>query len=203
MFVQMIQARVKDAAGVDAAEQRWLKDVQPGAKGWLGITRGMTKDNELVTVVRFDTEQNARANSDRPEQGVWWNEMSQNFVGEATFFDSSEVDTFGKGGSDDAGFVQIITGKGTDPKRLREIDREMVKEMDTADEQQRPDVIGGFSAWNGDRFVQVIYFTSEELARENEAKGFDGDAKALMEESQSLIEDIRFFDITEPQLHSG
>jgi hypothetical protein len=199
MFVQMIRARVKDPAGIDAAAKRWQQELQPGAKGWLGTTSGTTKDNELITVVRFQDEASARANSERPEQSAWWNDFSKNLEGEATFFDSGEVDTFGKGGSDDAGFVQIITGKGKNKNRLKEID----KEMESAVTQPRSDVIGGTSAWSGDRFVQVIYFTTEKEARENEAKGFDGDAKALMEEMQSLMDDVRFFDLNEPSLHSA
>ncbi len=198
MFIQVIQARVKDAAGVEAAVQRWQQDLKPGATGWLGVTRGITKDNELVTVVRFDNEQNARANSDRPEQGAWWNEMAKNLEGDATFFDSSEVDTFGKGGSDQAGFVQIITGAAKDKKRFKELDQE----MDSAMEGQRPDVIGGTTAWSGNKFVSVIYFTNEKEARTNEAKGVEGDAKALMEEWQSLMEDVRFLDLNDPKMES-
>lgn len=198
MFVQVIQARVKDAAGVDAAVQRWQKELKPGAKGWLGVTTGITKDDELVTVVRFDNEENARANSARSEQGAWWAEMSKNFDGEATFFDSSEIDTFGKGGSDDAGFVQVMIGTAKDKKRMKELD----KEMEAMTEQVRPDVIGGVTAWKGDQYATVIYFTSEKEARENEAKGIDGDAKATMEEMQSLMGDAKFLDLSSPKMHS-
>lgn len=196
MFVQMVQGKAKDVAAIEASMQRWIQDLKPRAKGWLGATTGITTQGEFVAVVRFDTEQNARANSDSAEQTAWWNEFSKNLDGDASFFDSTEVEEFGAGGSDDAGFVQIITGNGKDKNRLKQID----KEMDAATETQRPDVIGGINAWSGDRFVQVIYFTSEKEARANEAKGFEGDAKALMEEMQAITDDVRFLDINEPKM---
>jgi hypothetical protein len=201
MFVQVIQGRVKDAAGIDAAVKLWQEKLKPGAKGWLGTTSGITKDNESVAVVRFDTEANARANSERPEQTAWWkNEMSKNFEGEPTFFESGEVDTFGKGGSDKAGFVQIMKGTTKDKARAKELDAE----MEAANSQeQRPDVIGGITAWQGDDFVTVIYFTSEKEARAGEAKGFEGDVKAAVEEMQAITADLKFIDLTEPKLISA
>ena len=36
----------------------------------------MTADGRMVALVRFDSEEAARRNSDRPEQGAWWEGMA-------------------------------------------------------------------------------------------------------------------------------
>ena len=198
MFIQVVQGRVKDPGGISKALDRWNQELKPGAKGWLGATSGFTKDNGYIAVVRFADEKSARANSDRPEQGEWFtNEMSKNFEGQPTFFDSTDVETFGAGGSDDAGFVQIITGKALDRKRMQEVEKEM-----SALPNQRPDVIGGTTAYSGDKFVTVVYFTSEKEARAGESKGFEGEAKRLSDEMMSLMTDVQFIDLNEPRLES-
>ena len=51
----------------------------------------MTDDGTLVLLARFESEEAARANSERPEQGEWWAETEKIFDGEPTFKDSSMV----------------------------------------------------------------------------------------------------------------
>jgi len=72
MFIQVIQGKVADAEGLRAAIDRWGQELQPGATGWLGTTGGITDDGTFVATVRFDSEDAARRNSQRPEQGAWW-----------------------------------------------------------------------------------------------------------------------------------
>ena len=61
------------------------------AAGWLGTTAGITDDGRLVVLARFESEEVARANSDRPEQGRWWDSLAAHFKGEASFFDSDDA----------------------------------------------------------------------------------------------------------------
>ena len=68
MFVQVIEGRVQDAAALRAAIDDWFQQVAPGATGWLGSTGGVTEDGRAIALVRFESEQAARENSDRPEQ---------------------------------------------------------------------------------------------------------------------------------------
>ncbi len=68
MFVQVIQGQVSDSEQVRAAFDRWVRDLAPGAAGWLGSTAGVTEDGRFVALVRFASEEEARRNSDRPEQ---------------------------------------------------------------------------------------------------------------------------------------
>ena len=92
MFVQVIQGHVSDAASVRAQLDRWATEVAPGAVGWLGSTAGVTDDGALVALARFESEEAAQQNSDRPEQSAWWEQMATLFTDEPTFHNSTSVD---------------------------------------------------------------------------------------------------------------
>jgi hypothetical protein len=83
VFVQIIRGKVSDPDAVRPAVDRWMKELGPAAEGWLGSTGGVTVDDELFMLVRFESEEAARANSDKPEQGQWWAEMEKLLDGEA------------------------------------------------------------------------------------------------------------------------
>jgi hypothetical protein len=180
MFVQVIQGSVADAAELRACLDRWKRDVAPGATGWLGSTGGVTADGRAIAVVRFESEDAARANSERPEQHQWWMETSKLFAGDVTFHDCPQVYEFGRGGSDDAGFVQVIQGRVTDQARALELMRRTEEPM----RDLRPDV------------------TSQEAAREGERKTAPPEVQKLMEEEMALMVDVVYFDLTDPWLDS-
>src|SRR5689334_17501448 len=71
-FVQVIQGRVTDAAALQHQIETWAAELSPGASGWLGSTGGATDDGRFIAVVRFESEEAARRNSERPEQDAWW-----------------------------------------------------------------------------------------------------------------------------------
>ena len=122
MFVQVITGKVTDTAAVRAGFDRWLEELAPGAKGWLGSTAGVTDDGRVVILARFESEEAARRNSDRPEQGQWWAETAKLFDGEATFRDSTKVMPDLRGDPAQAGFVQVMQGQqGPDPDRAQEL----------------------------------------------------------------------------------
>lgn len=199
MFVQVIQGRVTDPEQVRAALQRWGRELAPGAKGWLGSTAGVTGDGRFIALARFESEEAARQNSDRPEQGQWWEETSRLFDGEVTFHDSTRVDVDVNGDPDQAGFVQVMQGRTSDPERAREL---MNQDPD-AWAEFRPDVIGSVGVQHGDAYTVALYFTSEEEAREGERKEPPPNLKALMEEMDSLaVGTPDFFDLKQPWLFS-
>jgi hypothetical protein len=197
MFAQVIQGRATDPAGLQKQWERWNQDIKPKAKGFLGATAGITPQGEFITIARFESEEAAKSNSDLPEQSAWWEETSQ-YLADPMFHDCTEVDTFAAGGSDDAGFVQVIQGKTKDVAKSRELDSRMEEGMREA----RPDVIGGITAWHPEngRFTSVIYFTSEAEARSKE-KDMESaeDAQKYMREMEALSDgEPKFLDLPEP-----
>jgi hypothetical protein len=200
MFVQVIEGHVADREGLRAEVDRWMRDLKPQAEGFLGTTAGVAHDNSFVAIVRFESEEAARANSDRPEQGEWWDGFSANLNGEVRFTDCPDVDTFGAGGSDDAGFVQVITGRAD-----RDALRSMAAETEDIMRRSRPDVIGGIIGWPGDgSFVQVVYFTSEAEARAAEqAEPASDEEREAWERMNSAMHFERFIDLSEPWLYGG
>jgi hypothetical protein len=200
MFVQVIQGKIADADGLRAAVERWRDEIAPQVTGWLGSTGGASADGTAIAVIRFESEEAARRNSERPEQQQWWAQASTYFDGEVTFHDCPEALTFLDGGSDDAGFVQIIQGRTTDPGRMRQL----MEQSSDALRQLRPDVIGGTVALHGDGgFTQVVYFISEAAAREGERKESPPELKAIDDEVASLFTEATFFDLPRPWLHSA
>lgn len=199
MFVQVIQGRAKDAAGLRKQFDKWNSELKPGAEGFLGSTGGVTDDGEFIMCARFQSEQAARLNSDRTEQGQWWSETESYLDGPATFHDCTKAQEFMRGGADDAGFVQIIQGRAKDAKRLQELSDEFDKELASL----RPDIIGGYHAEHGDgSFTDVNYFTSEAEARKGESQDYPDDVKARFDEWGSLIEGIKFIDLRDPWMMS-
>src|SRR5215211_2725638 len=200
VFVQVIQGQVDDAAKVRAAMDRWAEELAPGAEGWLGSTAGVTEDGRFIALARFESEEAARRNSDRPEQDRWWSETSQLFTGEASFRDSDDVTLDLAGDPDDAGFVQVIQGQGTDPDRARELMAEDSSEW--AD--FRPEIIGSVAVGHdGGAYTMAMYFTSEAEAREGERKELPPKLKAQMDEMAALSVGVPdFFDIKQPWLYS-
>lgn len=199
MFVQIIQAQVKDADGVMRSLDTWKTEVGPKAQGWLGTTAGITPAGELVAVARFESEEIAMKNSDSPEQTKWWENFSQSLDGEATFFNSSGVSLSGKGGSDNAGFVQVMQGKVNDIEKAKALDARMEQGMD----DKRPDVIGSLTAYQDDgTFYSVIYFTSMEEARQGEKEMTENPPPEMAEWSALMEGEMKFYDLEEPVLVS-
>jgi hypothetical protein len=199
MFIQVIQSRVKGEAGLRTALDRWQEKLQPGAPGWLGTTAGVTEDGRFIALARFEDADAAKANSDRPEQGEWFAEVAQNFDGEPDFLDCDNVTVFLDGGSDDAGFVQVMRGSSEDVARMHSLFNSHTDKLREA----RPEIIGGLMLDGGDgRYVDAIYFRSEEAARGGEAKQPPDDVRADLEEAMRLMGDATYFDLKDPILRS-
>lgn len=199
MFVQVIQGQVSDAARVRAQLDKWVAEVAPGSEGWLGSTSGVTADGRVIALARFESEEAARQNSDRPEQTAWWEEMAALFTGEPVFHNSTSVDVDTPGDPSRAGFVQVMQGRSSDPERAREL-----MANDPTDWQAfRPDILGSVAVGHdADAWTMAIYFTSEEAAREGEQKEPPPESQAVMSEMDELtIGEPVFFDLTDPWLH--
>ena len=196
MFIQVFTGKVADADHVRRMDQRWIAELKPGAKGYLGYTGGITPDGRYIGMARFESAEAAQANSDRPEQTAWWNEASKGFDGEPTVHDCTDVDTPLGGGSDQAGFVQVIQGRAKDAARLRSMAGDREAELREA----RPDILGMVVAWHGDGkdFTQAVYFSSEAETREQEKAS---ESTEMRQEYADMFDgEPTFFDLPSPVL---
>lgn len=199
MFIQIIQGQVADHEELRQAFDDWYRDLAPGATGWLGSTAGLTADGYSFTQVRFESAESARRNSNRPEQHQWWVRTSKLYAGDVAFHDCADTTIWLAGGSDDAGFVQVMQGRTSDLARLREIGRQ----FEELAGDYRPDIIGGVLAGHdGGWFTETIYFTSEAEAREGERREAPPRLRQLVEEEQRIITDLRYYDLIGPWLYS-
>jgi hypothetical protein len=197
MFVQVIQGHVTDRGGLKAALARWVAELAPGATGWLGTTAGITADDMFVGIVRFASTQDARRNSDRPEQHQWWMETAKLFTGDVAVQDTDDVLDFLEGGPERAGFVQVSQGRATEPEKLRAL----LPAGLTYVRERRPDVIGGVIARYGDGgFTHVVYFTSETAARQGERQ--EEFKERMDREVTPVVTGVRYFDLPQPWLYS-
>ena len=200
MFVQVIEGRTSNPEGLRAQFDKWVAELEPGAKGYVGTTAGVTADGRVVAFARFESEKAARANSDRPEQGQWWAETEKLLDGPAQFSESSDVTTFLAGGSDDAGFVQVMKVAGVDRAKVDEGE----KKFERVAGDLRPDLIGGLRVWTGpDSMIEANYFTSEAEARANESKPPPAEFAEGFADFMSMMRDAEWYDFTNPYLHSA
>ena len=198
MYVQVFQGRTSDADAMKARLDEWERTLGPDAAGWLGSTAGVTDDGRAIALARFESEEAARANSDRPEQGEWWSTMESLYDGDPSFIDCRLVDSEVVGNPDDAGFVQVMQGHSSDVERARSLMDASSSDLNEA----RPDILGRLWASNeeGD-WTMAIYFTSESAAREGEQKEMPADMQQVMEEIASLeTGEPTYFDLRHPWL---
>ncbi|MDT4938681.1 MAG: hypothetical protein QOG80_2352 [Pseudonocardiales bacterium] len=199
MFIQVVRGTLADEAGFRKIIDRWNTEVKPGAIGYLGTTAGVLDGGGFVICARFESEELAMQNSGRPEQGAFFAEASQNFAGEPEFINVTDVEPWLDGGSDDAGFVQVMIGHSPDRAALRDAARSNSEGLRAA----RPEIIGGMQGFFGDDgFVNIGYFTSEAEARTGEASDPPTDVAGNVDEFQRLMGEVEFLDIHEPILFS-
>jgi hypothetical protein len=197
MFIQVVRGKVTDADAMRAAGEKWNDEIRPGAKGFLGSTGGVADDGTAVIVTRWESEEAAQANSDRPEQGQWFSEhASKAFDGAPTFYNCPEVDLGHGGGSDDAGFVQIMIYK---PKDLAPV-KQMAQKMQNMD-MPRKDVLGSVTGYATDgTVIDAIYFTNEAEAREGEKMEMPAEFQEMMKDwDEANVGEVTYIDLRNPE----
>ena len=196
MFIQIIQGRCTRQDELRAAGESWREELSGGAVGWLGGTYGFTDDDEFIGVVRFESREAAMANSQRPEQGAWAERMMALMDGPVEFHDCDDVTTFLDGGSDDAGFVQVIRGHVDDPERIKE----MLADT-SALQAMRPEIIGGTLAIEPDgTFTETVAFRDEESARQGEQVEPPPEMRGELE---AMMAEATFYDLRHPWFESA
>jgi hypothetical protein len=200
MFIQVITGTTSDREGLRRQADRWDRELRPGAAGFLGTTAGVTDDGRFILAARFESEEAAHRNSAREEQGAWWAE-TEKYLENVSFNDSIEVTTMMGGGSDDAGFVQVMRGRVTDKAKAAEL-MARAPEFEAAMRDRRPDLLGDVTAQHADgSYTDLIYFTSEAEAREGEAKPMPAEMQAMFEEFMSAMTVDEYLDLKDPWLY--
>ncbi len=199
MFIQVITGKTSDRDGLRRQFDRWQQELQGGATGYLGSTGGVTDDGGVFMAARFESEEAARRNSAREEQGTWWAE-TEKFLENATFQDSAEVHTLGGGGSNDAGFVQVMRGRITDKEKAPELMARFAELLPVMAER-RPDIIGDVTVIHSDgTYSDILYFTSEADAREGEKKEMPAEMQSMFEEYMAAMPIDDYIDLKDPWL---
>lgn len=195
MFIQVIQGRTTRAAELRPLAESWRDGDGSGAVGWLGGTFGVTDDGDFLGVIRFSSREDARANSERPETGAFAQKMAALMDGAVLFHDCDDVTEVMGGGSDDAGFVQVISGHVDDPGRAKA----MLADTDDL-QRMRPEIIGGTFALASDgTFFETIYFTDEQSARSGEAVAPPAEVAAELE---WMMSGATYYDLHAPWFES-
>jgi hypothetical protein len=192
VFIQVVQGRCTREEELRAHLERWREEQSPKAQGWLGGTYGFTDDHEFLGIVRFESREAAMANSEREEQSAWAREMMALMDGPVEFHDCDDVTLLMDGGSDDAGFVQVIRGKVEDVERAKA----MMTRDATVLHEMRPEILGATMAIEDDgTFTQSVFFTDEASARSGEQ--LEPPAE-MREEIESLMSGATFYDLHHP-----
>jgi hypothetical protein len=196
VFIQVIQGRCTRQDELRALAREWRDQLSGGATGWLGGTFGFTDDDMFVGVVRFSSREAAMANSARPEQAAWAERMAALMDGPVEFHDCDDVQLMLGGGSDDAGFVQVIRGKVDDVDRLK-----AMTAHDDALHEMRPEILGATLAIEKDgTFTETVAFTDEESARRGESQEPPEDVRAELEYA---MQGATFYDLRHPWFESA
>jgi heme-degrading monooxygenase HmoA len=66
--------------------ERWSRGERPRGFEQSGLVSNLDDPEEFVAVVRFDTTENYKANSDRPETDQWFRTLRENLVADPEWF---------------------------------------------------------------------------------------------------------------------
>jgi hypothetical protein len=156
---------------------------------------GIGDDERFIALVQFESQEAARRNSDRPEQGEWWSK-TEPLVDDAEFIDSDEVLTMFGGLDATAGFVQIIEQTVHDMDQAKTFMAEAERHLP----QARPDVVGGLIAVKGDHLTQAMFFTDETSARAGESQDVAPEMQEQMEQMAAVFGNSTYLDLRDPWL---
>jgi len=197
VFIQMVQGNCSRQDDMRMVVDDWCTNMS-GQHGWLGGTYGFTDSGQFIGVVRYDSQDSCQASSQRPDAAMWWAAAEQCFDGSPELHESSDITMMLDGGSDDAGFVQVMRGRVGNADKLRRMSGDT--EMTNMLHQARPDIIGGTLAIEADgHFIETVAFTSEDAARVAEKQDMPEEVVADMAEGMA---DIEYLDLHRPWFRS-
>jgi hypothetical protein len=193
MLIQILRGRVRDPELFNTQAADWGTDLRPKASGWLGSTWGITRNGTGVIITRFESADAAKSYPDQSVQKDWLAQLKKAFEGEPEFLESEDVDLYLQGGSDDAGFVQIMEGTAKNKDDFKEQTATLNADLG----KTRPDLLGSTRIWlQGGHVIIVAYFKSEAEARKKEAEPVSAN---VGRPGSGLLEgEITFYDLKTP-----
>jgi hypothetical protein len=193
VFIQMVQGRCSRQDEMRGLVDDWCATMAD-RPGWLGGTYGFTDDDRFVGIVRFESSKASKDFAKTSEAAMLWAAAQDLFEGGSEVHESEDVSMMLDGGSDDAGFVQVMRGRVADADRLRHFMTDTT--MTSMLHEARPEIIGATLAMESDgTFIETIAFTDEQSAREGEKKDMPADMQADFESSMS---DVEYVDLHRP-----
>lgn len=201
MFIQIIQGRCTRPDELRTHLDRWQVEQAPQAAGWLGGTYGFDGD-DFLGVVRFESRAAAAANNDRPGQTEWAEQATSLMDGPVEYHDCEDVTVMMDGGSDGAGFVQVIRGRVADAAAAERLKR-LMTDTDVL-HRTRPDIIGATLAIEADgTFTETVAFTDEASARQGEQVSTSHLPDDVRETLEEAMVGARFWDLHHPWFQSA
>lgn len=200
MFIQVFQGQVRHSEPVYVELDVWIKEIAQGTHGWLGSTAGVTDDKRFIGIARWESSEAARRHGERPEQKHWWSAFTELFVDPPTLRESTQVFLDVRAEPDEARFVQVMQGRGTDLDRARELLGAHRGEWASF----RPEILGTVGCLFDDGgYTVATYFTDEAAARAGEHRTPPPELQEQMDELNSLAVGLpEYFDLREPWVHS-
>jgi hypothetical protein len=195
MFIQILQGRVADEAGVRGEVERWQGELGADAPGWLGLTAGIGDDRTFLIVFRFASEAAVRANEARPEVSSWRAAVKQHLVGPVRLDQCPVVRTPKTGSPARAGFVRVLQGRVADPRRLAAVREEFERGL-----QRQPhllEVVVGEHEGGQRYFTEVASFVSERAVRAAE-RAMPVESAVQLGMVRSFMERLRLVELHDP-----
>ena len=193
MFIQMVEGRCSRQDEMRGLVDGWCGSMAD-RPGWLGGTYGFTDDGRFVGVVRFDSDSACRDSASTPDAAMWWAGAEALFDGSCDIHESEDVSMMLDGGSDDAGFVQVMHGRVGDADKFRHFmtDAEVTSML----HDTRPEIIGATLAIEQDgSFIETVAFTSEDAARKGEQTEMPAE---MQSDFESAMTDVEYLDLHHP-----
>jgi hypothetical protein len=195
MFLQVIQGRVPDRTAMRAQHDAWVTEIGATEPGWIGSTAGITEDDRFICLSAFNTREAFARVVGRPDAQEWWARSERLFLGQVVTSEYLDVVQVLDGPAQDAGFVQVAQGRAADAGRLAALQKELLRVLPDG----RPDIVGGLGAVSPDgRFVQLLSFSTEELARAGEHGAQLPEVEEVIYELRELTGEPTYHDLRHP-----
>lgn len=193
MFIQMVEGSSSRQGEMRNLVDGWCASMAD-RPGWLGGTYGFTDDGRFVGVVRFDSSAACKESATGDEAAMWWAGAEALFDGRSRIHESEDVSMMFDGGSDSAGFVQVMHGRVGDADKLRHITSDT--QMTSMLHEARPEILGATLAMEADgTFVETIAFTDEDSARKGEQLDMPQDVR---DQLMAAMTDVEYLDLHQP-----